>query len=256
MIERIEFANSRKGKLVGDHFKILLNKMTDAVIIMCHGFTSDRKSKGRFERLSKGFNESGFDALAFDFSGCGESSGEKLTMENETDDLSSAINFVKLLGYKKIALYGHSLGSLICLRAYTPEIITLVLSGALTDSMTYDWEEFYSKEQMAFLKEHGYFIQQVNSAFRRESKIDKTMLDGFEKINQVELLSRIKCPTLIIHGNNGKEENQLLERSQRGLKLLPQGSKLEVIDGSSHSQMEHYDELIKVACAWFKKNLN
>ena len=114
MIERVEFNNSRNGKLVGDYFKVSLNKITDAVIIMCHGFTSDRKSKGRFERLSKGFNEAGFDALAFDFSGCGESSGEKLTMENETDDLSSAIKFVKSLGYKKIALYGHSLGSLIC----------------------------------------------------------------------------------------------------------------------------------------------
>lgn len=34
-----------------------------------------------------------------------------------------------------MALYGHSLGSLICLRAYAPEVATMVLTGALTDTM-------------------------------------------------------------------------------------------------------------------------
>ena len=81
-------------------------------------------------------------------SGCGESDDDSLTVEKEVDDLRSAIAFVRSRGYGKVALFGHSLGTLICLRCSAPDIATMILLGACTDSMKYEWETFYSPEQM------------------------------------------------------------------------------------------------------------
>jgi alpha-beta hydrolase superfamily lysophospholipase len=250
-MERVIFANSKNLTLVGN----LYPSVSDSIIIMCHGFTSNKYSKGRFERLIKAFNKSGFSALAFDFSGCGESDDDSLTVDKEVDDLRSAIEFAKSKGYKKIALYGHSLGSLICLKCYTPEIITMVLSGALTDSMHYNWEEVFTKEQMKELMKTGYIIEPTPNEVREKIIIDKQMLIDFESINQKELLKNITCPMLIIHGNNDEEEILLCERSKIAMTLLSEDSKLEVIDGANHSFIEHYDILIDFADNWFIKHL-
>lgn len=75
-MERVIFKNSKKLTLVGN----LYPTDNDSIIIMCHGFTSNKYSKGRFERLTKVLNKSGFSALAFDFSGCGESDDDSLNV--------------------------------------------------------------------------------------------------------------------------------------------------------------------------------
>ncbi|MBU5482697.1 alpha/beta hydrolase [Clostridium sp. MSJ-11] len=251
-MERVKFKNSRNLTLIGN----LYPSVSPSIIIMCHGFLSDKYSKGRFERLAKVLNESEYSVLTFDFSGCGESDDDSLTVDKRVDDLNSAIAFAKSKGYKKIALYGHSLGSLICLKCYTPEIITMVLSGALTDSMKYDWYEFFTKEQMKELKEKGYITEYLSEGVRKEIIIDKQMLMDFELINQKELLKDISCPILIIHGNNDEEENLLYKRSRNGMLLISKDSRLEIINGADHSFLEHYDTLIYLVNGWFlKQNL-
>lgn len=102
-MNRVEFTNSKNLKLVGN----LYPSVGDSIIIMCHGFLSNKYSRGRFDRLIKVLNKSGFSALAFDFRGCGESDDDSITVDKEVDDLKSAIAFVKSKGYKRIALYGH-----------------------------------------------------------------------------------------------------------------------------------------------------
>ncbi len=39
---------------------------------------------------------------------------------------------------------------------------------------------------------------------------------------------------LILHCDSVDEERKLLERSRRGIRYLPEGSRLEVIQGASH----------------------
>jgi pimeloyl-ACP methyl ester carboxylesterase len=69
-------------------------------------------------------------ALASDFSGCGESDDDSLPVAKQVDDLRSAI--ARAQGFQRIGLFGNSLGTLICLRAYSPEIATMILMGAVT----------------------------------------------------------------------------------------------------------------------------
>ena len=250
-MERVTFRNSRNLYLVGN----LYTSNSKSIIIMCHGFTSDKYSSGHFPKLAAAFNEHGFNVLNFDFSGCGESDDDSLTIEKQVDDLKSAILYVKAKGYKKIALYGHSLGTLICLKNYAPEIKTMVLLGALTNSMKYDWEEFFSKEQMEELKEKGYITQYTSEEVRKKIIIHRKILEGFELINQKELLEGVKCPVMIIHGNNDEEESLLWERSKAGIDLLSTDSKLMFIDGADHSFLDHIDKVIESAVDWFMKYL-
>lgn len=251
MLERVTFKNSRNLTLVGN----LYPSTSESIIILCHGFMSDKYSKGRFERLATAFNKSGHSAMSFDFSGCGESDDDVLTVDKEVDDLKSAIQFVKSKGYKKVALYGHSLGTLICLKSYGPEIITMVLTGALTGPMKYNWSKFFTKEQMQELEEKGYLTEYTSQEDRRKIIIDDRILKDFELINQEELLKDVDCPILIIHGNNDEEEKLLHERSKIAMTLLSKDSKLEVIDGADHSFLDHYDIIIKLTTEWFTKYL-
>ena len=216
---------------------------------------SNKYSRGRFEKLAMALNEYNFSALSFDFSGCGESDNDSLTIEKEVDDLRSAIIYVKSKGYEKIALYGHSLGTLICLKSCTPEIITMVLSGALTGSMKYNWNDFFTKEQMEELKEKGYITEHTSEEARDTIIVDRKILEGFELINQRELLSKVKCPVLLIHGDNDEEENLLYERSKVAINLLSTDSKIEVINGANHSFLDHFDILVKLTVDWFKRYL-
>lgn len=250
-MERMTFKNSRNVSLVGN----LYPSNSKYIIIMCHGFMSDKHSRGRFPKLAIALNEYGFNVLSFDFSGCGESDDDNLTIEKQEDDLKSAILYAKSNGYENIGLYGYSLGTLICLKNYTPEIKTMVLLGALTDSMKYNWDEFFTKEQMKELRQKGYITQHTYEGLREKIIIDKKILDGFDLINQKELFENVKCPVFIIHGDNDEEENLLCERSKVGIDLLSTDSKLTVLDGANHSFLGHLDIVIKLAVDWFRKYL-
>lgn len=248
-MEKVSFKNSRSLSLSGN----LYPAGNKDIVILSHGFTSDKYSRDRFERLTSALNLNDISALTFDFSGCGESDDDSLNMIKETDDLKSAINFVKGLGYKRIALYGHSLGTVITLKAYNEGIISMVLSGAGTDSMKYNWNEYFTQSQMKELEEKGIITELRPGEIREKLVIEKQMLKDFEQVNGEKLLKNISCPVLIIHGNRGEEENFLLEKSKRGIMILSPESKLVILDGADHSFMEHYEKLINLTCDWFKK---
>lgn len=250
-MERITFINSRNLKLAGNLFPT----NSKSIIIFAHGFISDKRSKGRFPRLAKALNQCGYNVLTFDFCGCGESDDDSITVSKEIDDLNSAIKFVKSLGYRKIGLYGHSLGSLICLNCCSLDIDAMVLSGALTGPMKYNWSDYFTEEQIKELNKKGYITKNIAEGIRKQVIIDKQMLMDFELTNQSELMKNIHCPILIIHGNNDEEEKLLYENSRRAMTLLPKDSRLEIIDGADHSFLEYYDTLISLTKEWFLNHL-
>ncbi len=118
-MQRIKFKNSRKLNLAAT----LYDADSDAVVIMAHGFGCE---SGKFDYIAQCLNASGYNVFILDFSGCGESDDDRITCDKQIDDLKSAIAFVQGLGYKQLALWGNSLGSRICLQAYSSEIITMI----------------------------------------------------------------------------------------------------------------------------------
>lgn len=246
-MDKISFNNSRGLKIVANLYSVGSNKL----IIMAHGFMNDKSSNGRFEKLSESLNKINYDTLAIDFSGCGESEDDDIISKNQVDDLNSAIEFAISKEYEKIGLFGNSFGTLACLKSYRKEVITMVLVGAITESMPYDWHEYFSKEQMGNLNKEGFFYSDTD----RKHKITKQTLMDFENINQENLVKDVNCPILIIHGNNSEdgEELQLLERSKRAINRMPVDSTLEIIEGGKHGLVDDWSKVIDISHLWYGK---
>lgn len=249
-MERVTFTNSRNLKLVGNFHP----SSPRSVIIMCHGFTSDKSSRGRFDRFSSAFQAIGYSVLAFDFSGCGESDDDALTLAKMVDDLHAAISFVQAKGFSQIALYGHSLGCRVCLSAYSPAISTMVLSGAGTGPVNYDWNEHFTAEQMNELAESGRITEHLQSEPRQTLIIDRQMLLDFADFDQEKLLSSVKCPVLIIHGDSCWEEKLLSSITEQGMRWLSRTSKLAIVEGAEHSFMRHLPIVEQLACDWYREH--
>lgn len=143
-----------------------------------------------------------------------------------------------------MAFFGHSLGSLKC---YTSEVVTMVLTGALTDRSESNWSQFYSQEQLRELEREGYTSINSFGESRKKVMIDQQLLYDFENINQKELLQKINCPVLIIHGNQDLEEKRLLKTSQKAIKYLSPESKIEIIDGANHRFFEPIEEVSQLS---------
>lgn len=250
-MKRIAFTNSRNLSLVGNLY--LAN--TELIIIMYHGFASDQNSQGRFKNMANALLPYEISSLSFDFSGCGESDDDKLTIPNLMDDLNSAIDYVKNMGFKKIGLFSHSLGGFISLKCFSPEISTMVLLGPRTGPKDFRGPKYNSLKQLKEIDEKGYYTFIKKGRIRENIIVDKQLNIDLANINQEELIKIVDCPVLILHGNNGETELEGLEQSKTALNMLSNRSKLEIINGANHSFVEQYDIVIKLATDWFLKYL-
>lgn len=248
-MERLIIKNKKGLKLVAH----LYAAKSEKIIVFAHGFTNDQSSDGRFDQLAIRLCQKGFNALTFDFSGSGESDDDALTSEHQKNDLEAVIKFVLDKGYSSIALLGNSFGTLACLKNYSDAIKTMVLIGALTDKMTYDWESFFSKEALISLKNNGHFDYRDKRSFQ----ITQETLDDFEAIDQMTLLTPIKCPVLIIHGDHPEdlEELQLLEHSKAAIKLLSVDSALMIVKNAKHGLRDHWNESMCLVEEWYQNHL-
>lgn len=248
-MEKVIFKNFRGLSLVGN----LQTSKSKSIIILSHALANDKSERGKLDAVANKLNESGFSTLAFDFSGCGESDDDTLTIKKEVEDLKSAINFIKTKGFENIALFGHSTGALVSLYAYNPEIKTIVLWSPVTNKVKYQWKDKLSKDQLEELSEKGYFTRKRKNAIRETYHIDKQMLIDREIVNQKELLKNILCPVLIIQGT--KDTSIPIEDSENALKLLSKESKLELVENADHDFTEYVNKLVELSNDWFLKHL-
>jgi pimeloyl-ACP methyl ester carboxylesterase len=247
-MKKVTFKNNLGLTLVGSLWK----SSSEAIIVMAHGSSSNRKSQGLFEKLASSFQTQGYNVLTFDFTGHGESDDGILTLAQSVEDAKSAVQFCKEQKYKQFAFLGHSLGAYSCLGAFTPDIKTMVLLGALTGPVLWKWEDMCSQEQLEGLRKSGYVTAEVNDGLRKIIKIDGNLLNDIENIDQQKLLRPITCPVLIIHGIDSQEKD-LLPFSKQALALLPKGSELKILPEIDHTFIKGIDEVTQLTVQWYKK---
>lgn len=245
--EKIVFKNSEGLNLIG-----ILNvpkEQTDTIIVLAHGFTSN-KDRNRYIEISKSLVKEGYAFLRFDFGGSGESDENEITVKNQIDDLKSAINFVKDKKYRKIGLIGESLGGLIVLSAYPDyqdKIKCIALVAPVTQRKT---PTLYDDPKIKVeIEEKGFHLKHKDGKI---FKVPKEYIDERENINQEEILNKIKCPVLIIHGS---EDNTIpVEHSNKAMEYLSENSKLEIIKGADHD-LDIRHGIVTIINKWFKKHL-
>jgi pimeloyl-ACP methyl ester carboxylesterase len=249
MIKKVTFKNSKNLTLVGS----LYSASPNAIVIMAHGSGENKTGRGLFVKIANALQQENYSVLAYDAAGHGESDDAIISMQTATEDLISAIEFAKSQGYTRIALFGHSLGTIACLKAFNPSIETMVLSGALAGPVQWQWESMCTPEQLEEIRQKGYVSEHVNDGLREAVKIDAGLLQEIREIDQEKILKAVACPVLIIHGDSAGQEADLLEYSKKALPLLPAGSELQIIPGASHLFLEHAPQVIELTKKWYKK---
>ena len=247
-MEKIKFENERGLELVGNYWEA----ESDAGIVMSHGFTGDKTEWGYFDRVAEKLNEAGYNVLAFDFSGSGESDDEPLRIDNQVEDLHSAIDYLETRDIDRIGLYGHSQGGLVSLRNYSENIETMFLTSPVTDSMPDYRQMRLDEQQREEVGEKGYWVKKLEKGPRDQIVIDEDIIEEKESVEQSELLSDVEYPVKIVHGS--EDDIVPLESSRKAVEQL-ENSELTVIEGLDHGYDQHIDRVARNAVEWFEENM-
>lgn len=220
-------------------------------ILLLHGFTGIRDEWGRFNKLAENLSNEGFANLRIDMRGSGESEGKfrDTTVYTEKDDALAAIDYLTKQGYEKIGLVGLSLGGLVSLLT----ILEIEISAmCLWAPAIYYKAERHLRGKEKELDERGYII--TFSVMSGEPfEVDKKFFETLNEINTDGVLGKVKCPTLIIHGE--RDENVPIEGSKRAIKLMNCKKELKIIPDEDHDFYKQIDEVINLTVEWFKKYL-
>ncbi|UDM79872.1 alpha/beta hydrolase family protein [Vagococcus fluvialis] len=107
------------------------------LVVLAHGFMGSRDEAGGFTEVSEKLAENGIASIRIDFPGCNESTEPTTaySMKNNTDDVMSAINYMKenyKINSDKIGMLGYSMGGRITsLVSKEIELDTIVLWAPL-----------------------------------------------------------------------------------------------------------------------------
>ncbi|KAE8764944.1 alpha/beta hydrolase family protein [Georgenia thermotolerans] len=225
-------------------------------VLFAHGFLSDRHSSLRFDILASAYRTAGYATLQFDFSGCGASDEDVVTVTNEIEDLRSASAWLSEQGYPVQAVHAHSFGSLAALRGQPADVVAMVVTGALTGPLNYPWEQIFSPGQLDELETHGVTrVPDDNEASTREySVISRETLADYSLIDQHELLGKVRVPVLFLYGE-ADEETDLVAMAREGLRLVPTPARLQIVTGAQHGMKDRLDVVAELALAWFAEHL-
>ncbi|MEV8515144.1 alpha/beta fold hydrolase [Dactylosporangium sp. NPDC051484] len=231
----------------------------DSAVVLLHGFLSDRRAGGRFDRLAEEYSNLGHAVLRFDFSGFGDSDGAVVDGERLLDDARAALDHLDSLGYRRQILHGQSLGSAVALRIapQRPRVVTLVLTGALTGAG--DGERpypFLDEDQLAaWHRDEDVHLPIEGSAVRSHVTVNRRRPRLGATGTQEELLTSVRVPVLVVHGDTGAHEQRLAAITARGAHLLPEGSRVAVIPGATHTFYESQDDLAGIVTGWVREHV-
>jgi uncharacterized protein len=144
------------------------------VVILSHGFASNRDEFGDYIRIEKMLNDIGVATFRFDYSGCGNSSyqnGKILCATNWIEDLKSAISYIStrsIIDSNRIALLGTSLGgtNVINTAAEDERIRCIISMSPIRNGFDWirnNWVKNRSKDE--FIK----FVEELEEDRRRKS---------------------------------------------------------------------------------------
>ncbi|MFT7615370.1 MAG: alpha-beta hydrolase superfamily lysophospholipase [Candidatus Woesearchaeota archaeon] len=244
-MEKITITNTRNLSLAGYHYK-----NGEKLVILVHGYASEKTTKGRYTDLAIALTKKDFSVLAFDFAGCGESDDDDITVAKQVDDLQTIVNFAKKLDYKEIAVVGHSLGGLVSAQVHDPVIKTMVWWAPVTAAKSNALDNFDEKQVKEY-EDTGKITKNTVSGNRKQVITDGIFVKERESIDQHALISSVKIPVLIIHGD--ADEMVPLQDSLDA--SLFENISLEIIPGADHRMNPHLEKTINYTVEWIEQHL-
>lgn len=224
-------------------------------IVMFHGFTGNKSEAHRlFVHIARGLSSRGFMVLRFDFRGSGDSDGdfEDMTLPEEVSDAERAITFVlrqRNVDREKIGVIGLSMGGRVAaiLASRDERIKFAVLYSPALGRLKERFISLMGEEALRRLN-CGEPIE-VSSGWY----LKKAFFETVDYIVPVEVMSNIRVPVLIIHGD--RDEIIPVEESMKAyerIKGLNEKNELYIVKGGDHtfSKREHTLEVLNKTIEW------
>ncbi|MCM2674231.1 alpha/beta hydrolase family protein [Alkalicoccobacillus plakortidis] len=180
-----------------------LSKTYPAVIFI-HGFVGSKVGEHRlFVKASRYLAQKGYASFRFDFSGCGESSGDyrHLTVSKQIQELLTIIDYVKnhpLINENQVTLIGHSLGGATsALVAAQANIHQLILWSAVAQPYQ-DIVRITGNSAVKIAQKEGVFDYhgfEISHSFFQDLRIHQPL----------EAISAFKGNVLILHAEQDED---------------------------------------------------
>ena len=200
----------------------------DVCVVLVHSFLGDRHSAGWFDFLGSAYRGAGYQTLAFDLAGCGDSDDDVLTSSSSVEDIQSACSWLLDNGVKKILLHAHGYGATASLRAAPLPVATMILTGPISGSTLMDWSAVFSPDQLDLLEVVGHTIIPGSEGERDHYLISKQTLADLTIVDTQKLAQGVSCRVLLVHDGSDQDEG-MVDSTAQLLALLPDGSRLEVM---------------------------
>ncbi len=238
--EKVWFKNSKEQKLCG---RLYIPDGTEPfpAVVFVHGFGGGIHERKNIH-MCKELADAGFVSLQFDFyddpNHESEPKIETTTLTQQLDGTRSAIDFIEKLPYvdkNKIGLTGHSLGGM-TVALYTPRdkrIKALVIQSAVSNFS--ELIKRFEEEGINLTKWKKDRFFEFDKSWGG-MKINYQFIEDGMKYDVYEVAEKIKCPTLIFHGE--MDESVIAEQSKELIKHIKH-SKLEIIKNADHCYYEN-----------------
>lgn len=158
----------------------------DDWLVFCHGFLSDKT--GSYEHRCRRAVEHGYDAVRFDFRGCGDADGEfvEQTLSDKLADLRAVVDHFDPPTY---ALFGSSFGGKVAFHAAIEDarVEAVVTRAPVTYNRAFD-------EYRAIVEREG------EHRFETGDRIDRRFFVDFDDYGFDDVEAALEVPVAIVHG--------------------------------------------------------
>ena len=228
---------------------------TKGAVVLSHGITGEKREKGFYQRLGELLAGKGIETLCFDFRGHGKSGGKswEMTIKGEINDLTAAVDLLRLRGHGKISVIGYSFGGGISV-LYTKRKPNMVSSLTLLAPVL-DYKRTFLEPETKIPRE--WFTEESITKAKRTGRFDLSgfllghhLLREFSRYKPGEDLLKLETPALIIHGT---EDNYVpYEVARNYAKKYEQGRFLSV-KNAGHSLIGFEKMIFPAIIKWVKK---
>ena len=170
-------------------------------MVYCHGNSGSRLDS---EEILESVLKSGMSLFCFDFSGCGISEGEYVTLGHyEKEDISTVVKHIYSVDQSiNIVLWGRSMGAVACMlyTYHNPFIVTMVLDSPFAD-FSQVADEMISEYKIIpkFLRN---FMLNLTADY-----IQSVTAFDIRELAPKKYIKNCKIPTIFIHSGDDKLVN-------------------------------------------------
>lgn len=170
-------------------------------VLIIHGFVGTTKDEEELFYYLNHFKK--YDVYNFVLKGHDRITND-ISYQDWLDDATNHFNKLLSYGYKDIIVIGHSMGGVLAsylAYTYPKRVKKLILLAPAFDYLAYGKGNLFEniKSSIKVIKDHS-----MAEVMGRTLKTSPNMLIQFMKLvgNYQDILSMVKCPLLIMHGDN------------------------------------------------------